>query len=718
VGRKGRSLIGHTPIWVRAVVVLLLVMFAGFFGVSTLYAASLSKMYTDAQHVLSSAESLANTALGCGSDESLSDVAKELVSSTNQLNEELNGPQWDLIRDHSRFGGDITAAREMLASVDTLVNGPFTDLLNLSKRLQGFSLKNGSVDVSALMDMPDIVSQTHKDLKTQVAKLEAIGNPSIAKVASVLQTEITALKTVDSMLGEYDDLIDLLPQLLGEDGERTYLVLVQNPAELRSSGGMIGTMAPVTANKGTVTIGDFTTTAGWNIPSEPMDDTVLSERQVFGDTFDQYPATAAIDPEYQRVAKLNAYLWLNQSGNKDKNIAGVLALDPVFLQSLLGATGSVTLSDGRVLDGTSTVPFFLSDLYTDYSNFEDQNTFVSEAAQSILSHVLGGTNASTASPLLKAIRDTSANGHFKLWMADENEQTALIDTGLIDDKASGELSADEKTPEAGIYLSELQQGKQDWYLKTSTTVTKTCGDTLASQNALYTGVLDDRITASARNTQLGQYATDQLGSEYTVTFTMKNTLTEEQVADLPAFVLSDDAGVEVHGGMLYRVVLTAPYGGEITSVQADADLWGANTASLYDRQYVMFDQQWIVPGDELTIAFTVRVNAASAQPLNVVTTPVVNADGIETGSNGKVTDECSADQSQSGSDQSGAGSGGQSQGGAQGGAQGGGDQSGSGQSGDEGKNQAADPSAGLDSLDKLRSQMTCPVDLKSIAGSV
>ena len=37
----------------------------------------------------------------------------------------------------------------MLASVDTLVNGPFTDLLNLSKRLQGFSLKNGSVDVSA-----------------------------------------------------------------------------------------------------------------------------------------------------------------------------------------------------------------------------------------------------------------------------------------------------------------------------------------------------------------------------------------------------------------------------------------------------------------------------------------------------------------------------------------------------------------------------------------
>ena len=70
-------------------------------------------------------------------------------------------------------------------------------------------------------------------------------------------------------------------------------------------------------------------------------------------------------------------------------------------------------------------------------------------------------------------------------MADPDEQEALIATGLIDDKASGELSADSQVPETGIYLSELQQGKQDWYLKTSTTVTKTCGDVSASQNALY-----------------------------------------------------------------------------------------------------------------------------------------------------------------------------------------------------------------------------------------
>ena len=137
VGGNGRSLISRTPIWARVVVVLLLTLLASVTCVGTLYAASVSRMATDAQRVLTSAESLANSALGCGSDKSLSDISQELVNATNDLNAELNGPQWDFFRDHSRFGSDITAAREMLASVDTLVNGPFTDLLILSKRQAG-----------------------------------------------------------------------------------------------------------------------------------------------------------------------------------------------------------------------------------------------------------------------------------------------------------------------------------------------------------------------------------------------------------------------------------------------------------------------------------------------------------------------------------------------------------------------------------------------------
>ena len=90
----------------------------------------------------------------------------------------------------------------------------------------------------------------------------------------------------------------------------------------------------------------------------------------------------------------------------------------------------------------------------------------------------------------------------------------------------------------------------------------------------------------------------------------------------------------------------------------------------------------------------------------MVTTPVVNADGVETGSNGKVADECPADTN--GAD--GANDDKNGDDGANGGADGG--------RNDAHKGASSDPSAGLDTLDKLKSQISCPVDLKSLAGSM
>ena len=45
----------------------------------------------------------------------------------------------------------------------------------------------------------------------------------------MVKTGVSGLKSVDKMLNEYDELINLLPQLLGENGERTYLVAIYNP---------------------------------------------------------------------------------------------------------------------------------------------------------------------------------------------------------------------------------------------------------------------------------------------------------------------------------------------------------------------------------------------------------------------------------------------------------------------------------------------------------
>ena len=313
-----------------------------------------------------------------------------------------------------------------------LVDGPFTDLMDLSKQLSGFSMKDKSVDLSAVTAMPGIVKQARADIKVETRRLEKLAPPKSSSIASMVKTGVSGLKSVDKMLNEYDELINLLPQLLGENGERTYLVAIYNPAELRSGGGMVGNIAPVTADHGKVTIGDFIATTDITYGTQPYDAENVKEAAVFGDQVWKYPQTTTVNPNFQRAAVTLKNMWLAQPGNENQEIAGVFALDPVFLQSLIGATGSVKLSDGKVLDGTNTVKFFLNELYVDHPIYKEQNAYTNKASKTIMTHVFSGVGTSTLSPMLKALRQTSANGHFKLWMAQEEELAALVQTKVFD----------------------------------------------------------------------------------------------------------------------------------------------------------------------------------------------------------------------------------------------------------------------------------------------
>ena len=53
--------------------------------------------------------------------------------------------------------------------------------------------------------------------------------------------------------------------------------------------------------------------------------------------------------------------------------------------------------------------------------YKEQNAYTNKASKTIMTHVFSGAGASTLSPMLKALRQTSANGHFQLWLAQEEE---------------------------------------------------------------------------------------------------------------------------------------------------------------------------------------------------------------------------------------------------------------------------------------------------------
>lgn len=49
----------------------------------------------------------------------------------------------------------------------------------------------------------------------------------------------------------------ILPTLLGNSQQRTYAIMAMTPSEMRSSGGLIGSVGELTTSNGAVHVGDF-----------------------------------------------------------------------------------------------------------------------------------------------------------------------------------------------------------------------------------------------------------------------------------------------------------------------------------------------------------------------------------------------------------------------------------------------------------------------------
>ena len=70
--------------------------------------------------------------------------------------------------------------------------------------------------------------------------------------------------------------------MLGADGPRTYLMLFQNNAELRATGGIPGSFATITARNGKISLGrqgDAGTIGRFDAPPIPL---TPDERALFG----------------------------------------------------------------------------------------------------------------------------------------------------------------------------------------------------------------------------------------------------------------------------------------------------------------------------------------------------------------------------------------------------------------------------------------------------
>ena len=346
------------------------------------------------------------------------------------------------------------------AQAVTTVSQATTDLADATQPL-----------ADAIHDAPSTLALVQRlpELRPAVEQLQAAATTATADLQRIDTTDLKfglgeqvtqATDQTQAISASTATALDAWPQLeglLGFDSPRTYLVMLQNPAEARGSGGLFSAFMLLTLTNGSPTIDE----AG---SRKLLDDTTIptpsdldaGEKEMWGDYLTKW-ASFNTSPDFPTTARL-AQAGMAKRGTP---VDGVIAIDPMTVQAILAGTGPVE-HKGITIDAATAADFFTKGIYEDFPGFTD----VDAKDELALGLMYATVDSVLKRPLdLKAFADqlpaTISGGHLKAWVPDAAEEDWLESVG-----AAWAISAAD--PQATIVaLNNATGGKVDAYVSTT-----------------------------------------------------------------------------------------------------------------------------------------------------------------------------------------------------------------------------------------------------------
>ena len=594
--RSGRDGRGRRPrrsrrvVIVRVVLALVvaLVVYLGYLAVSSLIIAREAKGALAAARQAQSA--LAGGDIRHLDTSRLGQALDALSDGIHGIHRQTSSPGWGALEYVPVVGKDVRAVRQAVAAADDVADNGLPQVRNALKAVHvaDFGLHGGTVSLPGLADAATPLSLAAPVFQRADAQMEDIAPGSLGPVTQGLDQAKDVMSAADSAVGALSRLAFAAPTMLDLSGgsSRTYLVLAENNAELRATGGLPGSWGVVTVSGGTLSLQGFEPETSLPILDSPALPLTPEETNLFSDRMGRYPHDVNLTPDFPRAAAAAKAIW--ESANPGTPVDGVIALDPVLLQDLLAVTGGAVMDDGTTLDGTNAATVLLHDVYARSDDANWQNAFFSSAARVCFDRILSGGGDTTA--LFRALWTSVEGGHLKVWSAHEDEQSQLEGSAL-----GGALPQEPARPTVGVYFNDYGQSKMDWYL--------------------------DRHVASRRE------RADADGSViWRITVTLANTLAPAAVPSTPAYVLGDQANGVAAGQIGVNVFHYMPAGGRLVDWSLPGG-GGFGRIATHDGLTVAALQVTLDPGQTMSYSFRVQTAPVRQRPLSVVQTPTVPGGG-------------------------------------------------------------------------------------------
>ncbi len=230
--------------------------------------------------------------------------------------------------------------------------------------------------------------------------------PELAEAAGVLRDAVTTtdgiprafllpavrdgVADLDVRLGDAADSAELaasaasvVPAILGADEPRRYFLAIQNNAELRATGGFIGSFGELVAEDGALRLERIGRVAELNQGGPVVKDLVAP--QDYLDRYSRFDVASTwqsvnLSPDLPTVGGVIAGLY-PQSGGQP--IDGVIAIDPIGLAAILRLTGPVDVAPWpEPITADNVVQITLNQAYIDFEDNDDRVDFIGDVARS------------------------------------------------------------------------------------------------------------------------------------------------------------------------------------------------------------------------------------------------------------------------------------------------------------------------------------------------
>jgi hypothetical protein len=510
---------------------------------------------------------------------------------------DTQGPHWSVAGVLPWVGPNVDAVRAVAEVIDELSTTTLPALMDATEVVDPAALApvGGRVNIEALEAAAPTVVSADAAVQAGLERLDGVDSGGLwSQVATPLAQVREKLGGVALTTGTASRAVQLLPAMLGADGPRDYLLLVQNPAEVRATGGIPGSVILLRADDGVVQILDGRSGGSMGDVGSPVLPLTDAETALFGPNLAADMRDVTFTPDFPRSAEIARTIWMQQVGGE---VDGVVSVDPGALALLLGDTGPVALPPGPVADaigGQLTAQNAVATLTnTVYLQLEDptaQDVFFAQTAGSVLNALL--TSQGEPAAAVEALAEAARQGRLMVWSADKDEQALLTGTVL-----SGDLRGDDgDSPVIGVFFNDGSRAKMDYYLQTSV-------------------VAEELECLPDGSRQVG------------VTITLTNGAPVD-VAALPAYVTGDGAVVPV-GEVRTNVLVYAPTGGLVEDVQVVGEDPGV-VSRIHDGLAAVGRTTQLTPGESVVIEARVSTGLRSVGPLVLRTTPMINAENSVT----------------------------------------------------------------------------------------